>query len=358
MRLSRLAVLAVGLGISAGSVAGDEPGDWLARMSNAARMANYQGVLVYRGDDVLETFRVTHRFTDGAERERVQSMTGEVREVLKKMDGVTCILPKDRKMVFNRPTPKGLFPALTDKRLQEIQAMYEVKDIGNSRIAGRMCRGITIAPRDQFRYGYELWADRETAVPLKVTLVDKARQGIEQMFFTEVDFPKTISDDAFERDLPPDAITASTTAAADAIATAQTHEPLVDPVAAAMPSFTKLPPGFRVIRHETRPLPGGGIEDHFVLSDGLSAISVFRSVRRVGSEQAAQRLDQMGAVNAYSRLIGSMHVTVVGEAPQQTVKMIGDNYQAISAEGVADAPGAGTPPAPTPPPAPAAEPHP
>ena len=345
MRSSRLAVLAVGLGISAGSfAAADAPGDWLIQMSNAARTSNYQGVLVYRGDELLETFRVTHRFADGAERERVQSMTGEVREVLKKMDAITAILPKDRRMVFNRPTPKSLFPALSGKRLEQIAAMYDVKDIGNSRIAGRMCRGITIAPRDAFRYGYELWADRETAVPLKVTLVDKARRGIEQMFFTEVDFPSTIPDEAFERDLPAESIRASTNTAASAITTAQASEPLAEPVVAPMPGFSKLPPGFRVVRHEVRMLPDGSREDHFVLSDGLSAISVFRAVRITETDRTAQRLDQMGAVNAYSRLVGRMHVTVVGEAPQQTVKMIGDNYQAVSAEGGPVAsPGAETP---------------
>jgi sigma-E factor negative regulatory protein RseB len=253
--------------------------------------------------------------------------------------------------VFNRPTPKSLFPPLSEKRLEQIATMYDVKDIGTSRIAGRMCRGITIAPRDQFRYGYELWADRETAVPLKVTLVDKARRGIEQMFFTEVDFPRAISDDAFEKDLPPEAIRAATNTAVSAITTAQASEPLVEPPAEPGPGFGKLPPGFRVVRHEVRALPDGGREDHFVLSDGMSAISVFRAIRRVETDQTGQRLDQMGAVNAYSRVVGTMHVTVVGEAPQQTVKMIGDNYQAISAETAAGIP---EPPPPAPPPPPSA----
>lgn len=37
----------------------------------------------------------------------------------------------------------------------------------------------------------------------------------------------------------------------------------------------------------------------------------------------------MGAVNAYGRTIGKYHVTVVGEVPHATVKMIGDSVENI-----------------------------
>ena len=36
----------------------DDPAAWLVKMSEAARGSNYQGVVVYRGDEMLETFRV------------------------------------------------------------------------------------------------------------------------------------------------------------------------------------------------------------------------------------------------------------------------------------------------------------
>ncbi|MCK5387168.1 MAG: MucB/RseB C-terminal domain-containing protein, partial [Gammaproteobacteria bacterium] len=37
----------------------------------------------------------------------------------------------------------------------------------------------------------------------------------------------------------------------------------------------------------------------------------------------------MGAVNAYGRAVGKYHVTVVGEVPHATVKMIGDSVEHI-----------------------------
>lgn len=339
MKRARLAVLASGLLLSAGVSASEVAGDWLIKMSQAARMANYEGVLVYRGDEVLETFRVTHRYESGAERERVQSMTGEVREVLKQNDKVTCLLPKDQRLTANRAaTPKGLFKPLSAERIQQIAAVYDLRELGTARVAGRNCRGIAIAPRDEFRYGYELWADSDTGVPLKLSLVSHDGRLLEQMFFTEVRFPAQIPDSAFAEDVPPAQARLSTANAADAIAQAHEREPVSDDATpdTAPAQFSKLPPGFRVVRREIRASPNGARE-HLVLSDGLSAISVYRVTRRSPEDAAvaAQRLDQMGPLHAYSRSVGSVQITVVGEAPRRTVKMIGDSIDGEFAQAVA-----------------------
>lgn len=343
MKGKRLAVAAVGLALASGvAQASDEAGDWLVQMSQAARMANYEGVLVYRGDDILETFRVTHRFEEGSERERVQSMTGEVREVLKQNNKVTCLLPRDQKLTANRPaTPKSLFKPLSKDRLAQIAGVYELRELGESRVAGRNCRGIAIAPRDEFRYGYELWADSETRVPLKLSLVSPDGRLLEQMFFTEVSFPSTIPDTAFAADVPAARARESTAAAADAIAQAHEREPVSDTATAdaAPAQFSELPPGFRVVRREIRASPSG-VREHLLLSDGLSAVSVYRVLRHapeLATAAAVQRTDQMGPLNAYSRSVGQVQITVVGEAPRRTVKMIGDSidsaFEPLSAPG-------------------------
>lgn len=333
---ARFALLAAGLVLSQGLRAEATPGDWLVRMSQAARTANYEGVLVYRGDEILETFRVTHRFADGSERERVQSMTGEVREILKQNDKVLCLLPKDRRLTAARPaTPKGLFQSLSPERLQRIQAVYELQDRGSARVAGRNCRGIAVAPRDSFRYGYEVWADADTGVPLKLSLVAPDGRLLEQMFFTEVRFPKSIPDAAFETAIPLEEVRESSATAADAIAEAHAREPVAGPEAedAGAPQFAKLPPGFRVMRREVR-ASSDGVVEHLLLSDGLSAVSVYRALRSTPEAQAVQRLDQMGALNAYSRVAGRVRITVVGEVPRSTVRMIGDNLQMESTASV------------------------
>ena len=45
-------------------------------------------------------------------------------------------------------------------------------------------------------------------------------------------------------------------------------------------SFEKLPPGYQVVAREQRPLPNSadGRIEHLLLSDGLSAVSVFSAI--------------------------------------------------------------------------------
>lgn len=297
--------------------------DWLMQMSEAARVGNYQGVVIYRSGDTLESFRVTHRFQDEVERERVTSLTGEPREILKEGDQVICLLPRDRKMTAERPpTPKGLFPGLSAERMEQIARVYKFDDLGTKRIAGRNCRGIAVTPRDQFRYGYEIWADAETAVPLQMSLRGGDGRVLEEMMFTEVAFPARIADAAFEV-APEDAarLTRYTR-------TERAAEPAKPAVAVAEGGWTpaRLPPGFRVVMREQRLLPDGkGVVEHLLISDGLTAVSVFGKHRPAPLPAAASApLTQMGAVHAYRRMAGSFHITVVGEAPQETVRLIGD----------------------------------
>lgn len=308
------------LALSGLAQAGAGPADLLVKMSEAARTANYQGVIVYRGDEMLETMRVTHRFQNGVERERVQSLTGEPREILKQDSRVICLLPKNRKQTMERPTPKGLFPGLSRERVQRISQVYVLDDLGTERVAGRSCRGVAIKPRDNFRYGYEIWADAETLVPLKVNLIGRDKVLLEQMMFTEVEFPSAIPDSAFQTNLDP---------AKYREVTRRVAEPAAPPAALAW-RFDGLPAGYQVTMRDVRASPSGkGTVEHLLLSDGLSAISIF-SARKAAPSKGFRGVSQMGAVHAYGRMLGTYHITVVGEAPPETVQMIGDAMKPVS----------------------------
>lgn len=303
----------------------DDTAAWLVKMSNAAHNATYDGVVVYRSNHMFDTFHVRHRFQNGSEVERVQSLNGDVSDILKTGNKLICLLPRDRRLSINPPTPKGMFPGLTLERVQQFSKIYQLDDLGKARIAGRICQGIAITPRDQYRYGYEVWADSQTAVPLKVNLIGRDGTMLEQMMFTEVSFPDTIPDSAFQqpaasddqkrvtRNLPPPNM-------ATTVATAPPSE-------STDWTLSHLPPGFKVVMRDVRVLPNnGGTVEHLMVSDGLSAISIF-SAERPHATKPLNGMSEIGAVSAYGRMVGDFHITVVGEAPPQTVRMIGDGLK-------------------------------
>lgn len=322
----------VALTLSLPTLAADEAVDWVVKMSEAARSSTYQGTVVYRGSDALETFRVAHREIDGQEQERVQSLNGAPRDILKQGNQVICLLPRDRRMTASRPpTPNGIFPKLTADRIKLMTQIYQLSNLGEARIAGRNCKGVAVTPRDDYRYGYEMWADSQTAVPLKVNLIGRNGAVLEQMMFTEVDFPTTIADTAFDmpkpdqnrelvsRTLPTPATAEAATATASTPVTAQPMNPGW--------VLSQLPPGFKIVTRELRALPGNrGTVEHLVISDGISAISVFSS-QQSAPPPPPRPMSQIGAMRAYGRIVGSTRVTVVGEAPEATIRMIGDGVK-------------------------------
>jgi sigma-E factor negative regulatory protein RseB len=321
--MRRLAAwLGAALVAHAAPVAAD-PADWLERVGSAARDTNYSGVIVYRDAQVMEVLRVVHRNRDGKVQERLTSLTGRPRDILHEGDRVAWHGGEGGPEVAGG-VPRGLFPQVSAQALRAAAQHYEFRELGEARVAGRPCLGVMMVPRDEYRYGYEICADRATAVPLRVTLLDPAGRTVEQVLFTEVAFPRDIADAAFEA--PSGAAAAATPESAPATAPDVTDAPPAWQLA-------RLPPGFRVVLRSRRLLPGGGVVEHVLISDGVSAVSVFGAPPDAAGMFSG--LSHMGAMNAYARIVGTLHVTVVGEVPQSTVRMIGDGLQPAGAPAAA-----------------------
>lgn len=303
-------IVAATVACAAGAVEAGDPAELLVRMSEAARQSNYQGVVVYRDARTMEVLRVVHRHRDGRVQERLTSLTGKPRDVMQEGDQLACFV--GNRSVDAGGLPGGLFPVITAATLSQAASHYQLRALGEARVAGRSCQGVALEPRDEYRYGYEVCADAQTAVPLRVTLRDAQGKTIEQLMFTEVAFPAYIADAAFA---PPPG--------APALAR---RPPDATPSARASWQLAQLPPGFREIMRSRQPADGGGIVEHVLLSDGLSAVSVFGRQGHAGAQFTG--LSGMGAMNAYGRSVGPFQVTVVGEVPSTTVRYIGDGFQA------------------------------
>jgi sigma-E factor negative regulatory protein RseB len=303
--------------LHAGAALAADAAEWLVRMSEAVRITNYSGVVVYRSGERLETLRIVHRFENGEIRERLMSMTGDAREIHRRDGEVICILPRERVVTVDRRSQSGasLLPALQPRDLDGIRENYEIRDLGEGRIAGRRCQGVRVEPKDEFRYGYEYWLDRDTGLPLRVTVLDENGQGIEQMMFTEVSFPERIPDEAFESSHDTTSFRTIFQAAERA---SSGH--------VARWRATVLPPGFREMMRDVRRGIGEETVEHFLYTDGLATVSVYGAARPV-REAVFTGASNMGAMNVHAREVDGHHVTVVGEVPQATVELIGSGLR-------------------------------
>jgi sigma-E factor negative regulatory protein RseB len=291
---------------------GEKPDVWLEQMEKALGTINYRGTFVYIHDDKAETMLVYHKVGENGTQERLVSLNGSAREVLRNDDEVKCILPDDKTVFVEKRHPRSTLTRAVPLNVARYSEHYEFQLLGTGRIAGHASRLVTIKPRDGFRYGYRLWLDEDTALPLRSELVNDAGHPIEKMMFTEIEIGAAIDD----------ALLQPSVAAEDFTWHVRRGEQdaLVDiesPI-----EFASLPPGYRVTRVEQRQ-ESGQPSWHLIISDGLASVSVFAEALEEGKPSLAG-LSRLGAVNAYGVRLPEHHITVVGEVPEATVAAVGE----------------------------------
>lgn len=287
---------------------------WLERMTGAISKMSYQGTFVYSQGDSLETMRITHVVDDEGVRERLYSINGPQREVLRDKNGVRCVLGDDKAIMEDPAVTGAFFLDIPLETLSQDDSPYVIKTGHISRVAGRVARKITIQPRDEFRYGYELWLDQFSGLLLKWVLHDSERQPIARLMFTELNLGDDIRMEELDSTTPSEEFTTLKSGMPD-------RQALSDDKPKWRPA--KLPPGFRLSAHSVRKTGGQGFFEHQVYSDGLASVSVYVE-NRADEGEVVLGASKIGIANAFSRNVGNKQVTVIGEVPTVTVHSIGN----------------------------------
>jgi sigma-E factor negative regulatory protein RseB len=300
------------LASAAAVLAEDAPLDWLARTDQALATRNYEGVFVHAYAGETETLRVIHRVAAGGVSERLLSMDGSGREFIRKGSQLICYLPDKHTVLVEKSNDAGLLLGSLPRVDASSASLYQVTELQKTRVSGRDARLISVVPMDRLRYGYRVWIDEATAMPLKTELRNSSGQVLEQIVFTDLRLPAHIADAELEP-------------AVDA-RNYRWVQHLADPVDSRGLSISweegVLPPGFHMTVSARQVLRSGPVE-HLVFSDGLAAVSVFVEMSRgAAGEQITEDAATIGSSSAYSTVVQGYRVTAVGEVPPDTVRAI------------------------------------
>jgi sigma-E factor negative regulatory protein RseB len=335
----RIGWLALALAL-AGVAYADEPAKWLERMNHALTTLNYDGTFAHWEGGRVEMLRIIHRVEDGTVSERLVSLDGSGREFIRTGSSLTCYLP-DKRVVLVEHTPAKVsllsgFPALNDQTAR----FYDIKEVGRMRFNQHATHLITVMPRDQYRYGYRLWIDDSSAMPLKTQLCDARGNVIEQLVFANLKVRAHIPDSAFRTGL-----------AATGFQWLRNDSPPLDATVSAngtVWSVDHLPPGFRMTVRAAQVMPGSpGPVDHLVFTDGLASVSVFVETTHIEvtpGQGPVVESARVGSSYAFSTVVDGHKVTAVGEVPARTVRFIADSVKAEKTSESAPAPAAIVPP--------------
>ena len=294
-------------------VAEESARQWLDEMSAALQTLDYDGTFVYLHDDKLETMRIVHQLTEGGEKERLVSLTGSPREVLRDDRAVTCIMPDNKSVMIGKSRPRQPFPVVP-KDLDALSRYYDLEDAGVDRMTGYVTRVIKVKPKDALRYGYRFWIDTDTRMLIKFDLTGVKGRAIEQVMFTSLGIGDSIPATALKPSLTGDGYTWY-----------RQENPGRKPQKNTdVPGWTvdDLPVGFRMTNFQYKRMrQDGESAEHMVFSDGLATVSVYVEKLPEGKNPVTG-LSSMGAMNAYRAQVEGYQVTVVGEVPRATVQMI------------------------------------
>jgi sigma-E factor negative regulatory protein RseB len=310
--------------VVATAVAAEEPTQWLQRMNQALTTRNYDGTFSHWQGGRVEMLRIIHRVQDGAVAERLVSLDGSGREFIRSGSDLACYLPdKKTVLVERRPADESLlggFPAVNDQTAK----FYDIQEVARTRFNRRDTRVITVNPKDEFRYGYRLWIDETTAMPLKTQLCDGHGRVIEQIVFASLTLANRIPDTAFKPEVSTEGFQWLRNESPAA------KEP---PENAAMAwNDLKLPPGFKMAVRSAQVMPGSTDPvSHLVFSDGLASVSVFVEIQGKAKdppdqEETGEESARLGSSSVYSTFMSGHKVTAVGEVPPATVREIATSF--------------------------------
>jgi sigma-E factor negative regulatory protein RseB len=308
------------------NAAPDTPRAWLDRMSQAMENLNYEGTIVHVHGGQSDVFDIVHRVDQGRASERITSKDDTGREIIRNNDELTCIFPDRKEVVVEardeRDAAQSPLREHVPRASQINEALYQIAFAGSERVSGRDTRIIAIRPKDTWRYGYRLWLDQASAMPLKTELLDDGGRMLEQIRFTSIELPVRIPESAVKPTVVADAFVWQRTAE---------REELAGSKAAADWQARQLPPGFELMDRNARVAPDfpAGLRQ-IVYTDGLASVSVFIEMAVAASEQA-EGLSQVGSANAFTTTISGHMVTAVGEVPVPTVELIATTMGPVEA---------------------------
>ena len=313
-----LPALAAETGVSQDGIA------WLKKMASASRQLNYSGTFVYRHANQSETSRIVHFVNQaGGEFEKMETLDGPAREIIRTNDQIICYLPETKTVIIEK-RGKRRFPALVPEQLTGVGDNYAIRVTRTDRVAGHDCQVIVLVPKDKLRYGHHFCAEIGSGLPLRARTFNEKNEPLESFAFTEVKFGGTFNRDRVKSRYAEKSRDWKVDHSAFSIAETPADTGWV---------LTQYPAGFRKLTELTRSFAGRTAKvSHIVYSDGLAAVSVFiEPLPRV--RRLPQSLSHQGAVNIYTRAKSDYMVTALGEAPASTVMQIADSLEFRGAQG-------------------------
>jgi sigma-E factor negative regulatory protein RseB len=291
--------------------------DWLMRIHEAASHRNFQGTFVVSAGGAVSSARIAHYCEGPNQYERIDSLDGQTRHVFRHNEVVHTLWPQARIAMVEQRDLINSFPALLQVGDDRIADFYEVQPAGLDRVAGHEASVLIVRPRDAYRYGYRLWAEKTSGLLLRADVLGDKGELLETSAFSDVSINVRSQPEAVLQPMRK-------------LDGYRVVRPALTPTKLEIEGWAMRQPvaGFRQVSCVKRPLDsvgdggpasGGAEALQTIYSDGLTYVSVF--IEPYSAERhTRQMLTTIGATQTLMRRQGDWWITVVGDVPAATLK--------------------------------------
>jgi sigma-E factor negative regulatory protein RseB len=290
------------------------------RLSIALRELNFSTSFVVVKNNQAEPYHWLHgntvNTTDGpqVELEILALLNGPRRDILRIDNIVSYIEPEYAPYSITSPHISGPIPAVFSQDISVIENNYHFVSVGRSRVLGRIAQLIRIVPKDTHRFGYWVWLDQQSGLLLKLAIITRKGQLLEQIQFTHLEITDELSEHLKQLQVTdlPKTIDITTKQEATKLAW----------------QVNWLPNGFKQIKSNIHRMNASKKAVEFMLfNDGLVDISVY--VNPSKDKQRVIEFANDGATLVLNQVISNVEVSVVGQIPVATAKKIVNSVRFI-----------------------------
>ncbi|MFU8784566.1 MucB/RseB C-terminal domain-containing protein [Aliidiomarina sp.] len=279
---------------------------WFDFMQEALNNYNFSASLVHVQGQRVELFRWLRGSTaDNESLELLRSLNGPEVQIVRRNQHVSYFHSMATPYSLRSNSMFGPIPTALFNEFSAISASYYAVPMGGARVLERPTIHLRLLPHEQDRFGYSLWIDRESGLPLRIATVTLEGEVLEQVQVTSLEVsaePHSDLEQILELNPPP--VVTDNQARAQLVHNWQ---------------INSLPAGFTQIRANHHRLPITGIAaDYYLYTDGITRVSVY--VTEDPRTNTNLRYD--GLESLYTHAYRDYSVTVVGRLPMATLQRI------------------------------------
>jgi sigma-E factor negative regulatory protein RseB len=277
---------------------------------------SYHGQFVYLHNGQLESMSIVHVNDELGHRERLVSLNGEAREILRDNKNLTCIWPSSKQVVVDQANQANqVSPIWIPEDVKRLSKFYEFEMAGYDRIADHDAVIVSILPMDEFRYGMKVWVDRDSGLLVQSMVLNGKGDSVEQVMFTHLSLLSQEQQRTFSV-LPK---------IDNSYALIRSHEGVESTQLGSDSKWQlkSIPGGFWLeSSFRKKMMTSDEFTQQMVFTDGMASVSVF--IEHANGDQLTGE-SSMGAVNAFGTQYKDFTITAIGEVPAVTVRQMAES---------------------------------